>query len=306
MIIAGGTAKQLGVLSKKKKLWKKRKRRENFGHWFYCHFGTYLEHFLESILYILYTVSKLGKSGVQFFKRCPNRNWNEKVMVIARKLDRAEREFRTPQSKVRNHLLAHECHFAHLKAIFTRCESRCEKFRTPLFKVWNSFQGAKFSIQGANSLNINFAHHNPRCENFRTVRNTLLEHECHFAHPKPIFARCETRCENFAHHNSRCEIQSNVWIRVRKFHYCWMHFWSTSWSSNYVYDMSFWSLGSKESSALNGKLFGFEMKKLWSFEDDYAKLNGNVAAAPNFTTVRHVFGALPGAQIMHTIYNFEA
>ena len=48
------------------------------------------------------------------------------------------------------------------------------------------------------------------------------------------------------------------------------------------------------------------MKKLWLFEDDYAKLNGNVAAAPNFTTVRHVFGALFGAQIMHTIYHFKS
>ena len=27
-------------------------------------FGTYLEHFLDSILYILYAVLKLGKSGV--------------------------------------------------------------------------------------------------------------------------------------------------------------------------------------------------------------------------------------------------
>ena len=42
------------------------------------------------------------------------------------------------------------------------------------------------------------------------------------------------------------------------------------------------------------------------FEDDYAKLNGNVAAAPNFATVRHIFEVLPGAQIMHTIYKFKA
>ena len=48
------------------------------------------------------------------------------------------------------------------------------------------------------------------------------------------------------------------------------------------------------------------MKKLWPFEDDYAKLNGNVAAVPNFSTVRHIFEALPGAQIMHTIYQFKA
>ena len=29
-----------------------------------------LEHFLESIVYILYIILKLGKSGVQCFKRC--------------------------------------------------------------------------------------------------------------------------------------------------------------------------------------------------------------------------------------------
>nr|CAN70283.1 hypothetical protein VITISV_037802 [Vitis vinifera] len=66
------------------------------------------------------------------------------------------------------------------------------------------------------------------------------------------------------------------------------------------------NLGSQESIASNGARFGVERKKLWPFEDDCAKLNGNVAAAPNFATVGHVFGALSGAQIMHTISLFEA
>ncbi|KAL6310800.1 hypothetical protein AAG906_017426 [Vitis piasezkii] len=35
-----------------------------------------------------------------------------------------------------------------------------------------------------------------------------------------------------------------------------------------------------ESIASNGARFGVETKKLWPFEDDCAKLNGNVAAAP--------------------------
>ncbi|RVW12887.1 hypothetical protein CK203_106974 [Vitis vinifera] len=61
-----------------------------------------------------------------------------------------------------------------------------------------------------------------------------------------------------------------------------------------------------ESIASNGARFGVETKKLWPFEDDCAKLNGNVAAAPHFATVGHVFGALSGAQIMHTICRFEA
>ena len=35
-------------------------------------------------------------------------------------------------------------------------------------------------------------------------------------------------------------------------------------------------------------------------------MNGNVAVAPHFAIVGHIFGALPGAQIMHTICCFEA
>ena len=50
------------------------------------------------------------------------------------------------------------------------------------------------------------------------------------------------------------------------FCYCWTRFRSTLWSSNYAYHMSFWSLGSQESSASNGVRFGFETKKLWPFE----------------------------------------
>ena len=35
---------------------------------------TNLEHFLESIVYILYIVLNLGKSGVQCSKRCANQS----------------------------------------------------------------------------------------------------------------------------------------------------------------------------------------------------------------------------------------
>ena len=73
-----------------------------------------------------------------------------------------------------------------------------------------------------------------------------------------------------------------------------------------LYDLAIQSLGSQESIASNGARFGVETKKLWPFEDDCAKLNGNVAAAPHFATVGHVFGALSGVQIMHTISCFES
>ena len=78
----------------------------------------------------------------------------------------------------------------------------------------------------------------------------------------------------------------------------------TSRSLFHAYYISFQSLGSQEFIASNGARFGVETKKLWPFEDDCAKLNGNVAAAPHFATVGHIFGALSGAQIMHTISLF--
>ena len=51
------------------------------------------EYFPESILYILYTVSKLEKSRVQCFKWCTNRSWNEEVMVIWRQLHKVKGPF---------------------------------------------------------------------------------------------------------------------------------------------------------------------------------------------------------------------
>ena len=56
---------------------------------------TNLEHFLESIIDILYIISKLGKSEVQSFKHCVNQSWNEEVMVIWRQLHKVEGSFQS-------------------------------------------------------------------------------------------------------------------------------------------------------------------------------------------------------------------
>ena len=45
-------------------------------------------------IYTLYIVSKLGKSGVQLFKRFANRSWNEEVMTIWKQLHKVEGSFR--------------------------------------------------------------------------------------------------------------------------------------------------------------------------------------------------------------------
>ena len=56
-------------------------------------YWTHLEHFLESISCILYVVSKLGKSGIQRFKRCMNWNWNEEIIAIGSQSHQAESWF---------------------------------------------------------------------------------------------------------------------------------------------------------------------------------------------------------------------
>ncbi|RVW29294.1 hypothetical protein CK203_103577 [Vitis vinifera] len=150
-----------------------------------------------------------------------------------RSLEKQDRE----QSKGNRALHFKVRKFRTVESNMRKCIPRCEfpkaKFRTPLFKVRKfshrakhppgtreafrnssqfshsakisntSIQGAKFiphakiTVQGANSLNVN-SHTLFKVRKFCTVRNTLLAHEWHFAHPKPIFAPCETRCENFA------------------------------------------------------------------------------------------------------------
>ena len=58
-------------------------------------YWTHLEHFLESISCILYVVSKLGKSGIQRFKRCVNWSWNEEIITIGSQSHQAESWFRS-------------------------------------------------------------------------------------------------------------------------------------------------------------------------------------------------------------------
>ena len=56
-------------------------------------FKENLEHFLESIFYMLYIISNLGKLGFQNFKRCAIWSWNKEFMTVWRQLHKAEKEF---------------------------------------------------------------------------------------------------------------------------------------------------------------------------------------------------------------------
>ena len=215
MIISGGTAKQLGVLSKKKKNDDERKGRkerilaigsistsEHIWSTFSSPFYTYYIPFRS-----LGSQESNASNGVQ-------------IEVETKKL----------------WSLQENC--SELKENFALCESRCE---TPSWHMSAiSYTSSQFSHgvnQGAKFIPT-CEILSPRCEfskhqfctllfkvrKFSHRAKHLLAHECHFTHLKPILAPCETRCENFAHHNSRCEIHSNVRMQVRKFCYYWTHF----------------------------------------------------------------------------------
>ena len=108
------------------------------------------------------------------------------------------------------------------------------------------------------------------------LQNHFLAHECHleasythFAAAKPLHLKILQR----AHHELTCCNRTLISANVG-------HISITSRSSNYVYYILFQILGIQESISSNGAQFGVETKKLWPFEDDCAKLNGNVATAP--------------------------
>ena len=115
-------------------------------------------------------------------------------------------------------------------------------------------------------LSRNFAHHYSRCEIHSKVRKSQFKvHQfrtpqskvrkiSHRAKPPPA-TRVPFRTPQAHFRTVRNKVripQSKVWkfrtmqfkvrnshFKVRKFCYCWTRFWSTSWSSNYEYDMSF-------------------------------------------------------------------
>ena len=57
------------------------------------------------------------------------------------------------------------------------------------------------------------------------------------------------------------------------------HFWSTSWSSNYTFYMSFQSSRSQQSNASNSAWFGVEMKELQPLEANHSKLKEEFCTA---------------------------
>ena len=103
--------------------------------------------------------------------------------------------------------------------IFARWKSRCEfhSKRGAIFahlknKVRNLSQGAKTDFKVRNSLKAIFAHHCSRCENFRTVRNPLLAHECHFRTPQANFCTVRNKVRKFRTPHFKVRIpQSKGW-----------------------------------------------------------------------------------------------
>ena len=123
-------------------------------------------------------ISHTSKQGAKLKARCE---------IPCSRCEFPKCHFCTPLYKVRKPLLTHECHFRTPQAKFRTVRNKVQNFCIVRNWVWNWFQGAKSPVQSANSLNVIFAHHYSRCENFRTVRNPLLAHECHFRTPQAHF-----------------------------------------------------------------------------------------------------------------------
>ena len=103
------------------------------------------------------------------------------------------------KTKEAEHLISRCQNFAHPKTKVRNPWAKGSNFRTPQFQGAKPIPRCEIRFQGANFLNTIFAHHCSRCE------ISFWHTSAIFAHLKPIFAPCKTRCENFAHLISRCE-----------------------------------------------------------------------------------------------------
>ena len=127
---------------------------------------------MEFILYILSIVSNLEKSGVQRFKQCAYRSWNEEVMAVWRQPCKAERKFRSCEN------------FAVAKSTcknFTRCFVAAKpptSTRVPLHKL-------KFHLRSCE----------PRCEISFKLRTKVRNHLQVANQVMKSSSSCEWSCE---------------------------------------------------------------------------------------------------------------
>ena len=192
---------------------------------------THFDHLTKFISCIPYFISNLGKSGVHSFKRCLIWSWNKEVMTVWRLCKQwAEMSHPHPISLLLDTFLKHflELKLCILYLVSNIGKSGVQSFKRCLIWRWN--------------------------EEVMAIWRWL------------------------------CKVERKCCSRT-PFRYCWTHFWSTSWSSNYAYHMSIRILGSQKSNTSNYTWFGVGTKKIWPFEDERAKLGGNFAAKPPFRRV---------------------
>ena len=101
------------------------------------------------------------------------------------------------KTKETEHLISRCENFAHPKTKLRNPWAKGSNFRTPQFQGAKPIPRCEIHFQGANFLKSNFAHHCGRCENFRTVRNPLLAHECHFRTPLATFRTVRNKVRKF-------------------------------------------------------------------------------------------------------------
>ena len=86
-----------------KQIWNARrgsKEKSAMKHFLWQSCQPLLEHFLKSNLCMLYFISKLRKSAIQFFKRCIIQSWNEGVTVVGSRTPQVESQLRSAAKSI--------------------------------------------------------------------------------------------------------------------------------------------------------------------------------------------------------------
>ena len=166
---------QVWCLQKSKLWWKKRKKGENSGHWFCCHFGTYFG--ALSLVHFIHNTYHFESREVR----------SPKLQTVSK-------------SELTKKLWSLQENCAELNEKFAPCESRCENFRTVRNTSWHtsaiSHTSSPFSHRAKQGAKISHS----------AKLSAKCETRCEFLSPKyGNFVRCNSRseililrCENFA------------------------------------------------------------------------------------------------------------
>ena len=141
--------------------------------------------------------SKLGKSGVQHFKRCANWSWNEEVMVFWRQPHKVERKLRSCKMS---------CENFEDQSPFRSCEMSCKITCENFARCFTAAKPPASTRVPFHKLKFHFCSCEPRCEIISKLW-TKLQNHLQVAKSQIQLAKWRlSTCENFTRHAPTCKI----------------------------------------------------------------------------------------------------